>query len=287
MSGGTSLEKSIRIPFSLEEALQLLAAEPGRWRPFAGGTDLMVELGTGRTSHAEFISILDLPELRGIEVLQDSVVIGAATPYSEIMSHPVLSVEFPSLVDAARWTGSIAIQNRGTIGGNIANASPAADSPPALLAYGAELELQSVRGTRRLSYAEFHTGYKTTLRAEDEIIARIHLPRLSSSFRHFYRKVGPRRALSISKVCMAAVARKERGVFRDVRLAFGSVAATPVRALEVEQYLCGKRSAEIVWTQVVRLLGKRVVPIDDIRSTATYRKKVAENLLREFLEELR
>jgi CO/xanthine dehydrogenase FAD-binding subunit len=287
MSGGVSLAKSLRLPLSLEEALQILAGEPGRWRPFAGGTDLMVELGTGRSAHSEFVSILDLPELRGIEVSKDHVTIGAATSFSEIMAHPLLSVEFPSLVDAARWTGSVAIQNRGTIGGNIANASPAADTPPALLVYGTELELQSVRGTRVVSYAEFHTGYKTTLRAEDEIIARIRIPRMASSFRHFYRKVGPRRALSISKVCMAAVAKKERGVLRDVRLAFGSVAATPVRALEVEQYLSGKKPSEVAWGKVVSLLGKRVVPIDDIRSTALYRKKVAENLLLEFLEGMR
>src|SRR6476619_5248147 len=139
----------------LQEALGVLANEPGVWRPFAGGTDLMVLLEAGKLPHKKYLNIWDLPEVRGSQVT-----LGALTTYTEVQQEKVLQAEFPMLCQAASETGGLAIQNRGTLGGNIVNASPAADSPPALLAYDAQLELVSNTGERRIPYSSFHQGYK-------------------------------------------------------------------------------------------------------------------------------
>ena len=137
----------LRVPATLEEALALMAEPEARWRPFAGGTDLMVLLEAGKLVETKYVSLWSLNALRGIVVLDAEVVINALTTYSDILASEALSREFPLLGQAARETGGIATQNRGTIGGNIANASPAADTPPALLAYDAELDVASARGS--------------------------------------------------------------------------------------------------------------------------------------------
>jgi len=193
----------LRVPGSLRETLGLLAGEPGIWQPFAGGTDLMVLLEAGKLSHKRFLSLSRLADLRGIAVTSDSVILGALTTYTEIQRSSVLQSEFPLLCAAARETGGIATQNRGTLGGNIVNASPAADSPPALLVYDAEIELISVRGTHWLPYHGFHTGYKKMQLAPDELLRAIRLPRRAKPWRQYYRKVGTRKAQAISKVCFA------------------------------------------------------------------------------------
>src|SRR5271170_5630804 len=144
-------------PPDLGAVLDRLSREPGVWKPFAGGTDLMVLLESGRLSHKRFLSIRKLPELRGIEVTQEHATIGALTTYTDVRRHEALAREFPLLARAASETGGIATQNRGTLGGNIANASPAADSPPALLVYDAQLELISAAGARWVPYMRFHT----------------------------------------------------------------------------------------------------------------------------------
>ena len=149
-------------PASLQAVVSLLAEEPGAWLPIAGGTDVMVQYAAGKLSARKLVSIWNLPELRRIEVLSDEIRIGAACTYTDLREHEIVKREFPLLASAAGWTGGIANQNRGTLGGNIVNASPAADSLPALLAYEAELILVSVRGERRIPYLDFHTGYKKT-----------------------------------------------------------------------------------------------------------------------------
>ena len=226
-------------PRKLGEALSALASEPGVWQPFAGGTDLMVLLESGKLSHKNYLNIWNLAELRGITADQDQLTLGALTTYTEVQAHPILREEFPMLCQAASETGGLAIQNRGTIGGNIANASPAADSPPALLAYNAELELLSVRGSRWVPYQSFHTGYKKMIMQPDELLARIRLPRRSKDLQHYYRKVGTRKAQAISKVCFAATARVYEGRLDDVRLALGSIAPVPLRCIKTEDTLRG------------------------------------------------
>src|SRR5690349_12608978 len=163
-------------PASLAEALALISDEPGTWKPFAGGTDLMVLLEAGKLPHRNYVNIWPLSELRGIEIADNHVTLGALTTYTEVQGNDVLRREFPMLCQAASETGGLAIQNRGTLGGNIVNASPAADSPPALLAYDAEIELVSSAGSRWVAYHGFHTGYKLMQIGADELLTRIRLP---------------------------------------------------------------------------------------------------------------
>lgn len=276
----------LRAPKQLSEALALLSCEPGVWRPFAGGTDLMVLLEAGKLDHKNFFSLTKIDDLRGITAGTDSVTIGALTTYSEIQKNPVLQKEFPLLCAAARETGSVATQNRGTLGGNIVNASPAADSPPALLVYDAEIELVSERRVRWVPYHGFHTGYKKMQISPDELLRAVRMPRRSASWRQYYRKVGTRKAQAISKVCFAGAALVESGSIRDVRIALGSVAPIVLRAVKTEDALRGAAIAPATIASAREILAREIAPIDDIRSTARYRLRVAQNLLEEFLSQL-
>lgn len=274
-------------PASLQAALSLLASEPGEWLPLAGGTDVMVQYAAGKLPARKLVSIWNLPELKNIEIGPDEITIGAGCTYTNLREHKTIANEFPLLASAARLTGGIANQNRGTLGGNIANASPAADSLPALLVYEAELILVSSRGARRVPYPGFHTGYKKMNLAPDELIRAICLGRRFSGYLHYARKVGARNAQAISKVCVAALGRLRRGEIDDVRIALGSVAPVPLRLTELEQMLKGKE----VEPELVHRARKEAVaaiqPIDDIRSSARYRSAVVGNLVAEFLGQLR
>ncbi len=270
---------------SVADALARLHDEPGVWRPFAGGTDVMVLLEAGSLARGRYLSLWGIEELRGIIVEPEAVTLGALTTYSDVLRDPVLSSEFALMGRAAAETGSVATQNRGTIGGNIANASPAADTPPVLLVYDAELEVASSRGRRRIPYTAFHTGYKQMDLARDEIITRIRLPRGRRGWRETFRKVGTRRAQAISKVSFAAAIDVAGGLVRDVRLAFGSVAPTVVRCRRTEEALRGRHLDPAVVGEAIAELAREIAPIDDVRSTARYRLRVSQNLLREFLAE--
>lgn len=273
-------------PRTLADALDRMADKPGESKPFAGGTDLMVLLEAGKLPHRKFLNLWKLPELRGISVTREHVKLNALTTYTEIRRHEVLCREFPLLCQAAAETGSIATQNRGTLGGNIANASPAADSPPALLVYGAELQLVSAAGSRWVPYHGFWKGYKQIDLRSDELISAIRLPRNQSFSKHLYRKVGTRKAQAISKVCFAGAARTDGGRITDVRISLGSVAPTVLRAAETEKILRGERLAPPLVQAAQQALASEIAPIDDIRSTARYRLRVAQNLLAEFCESL-
>jgi CO/xanthine dehydrogenase FAD-binding subunit len=243
----------------------------------------MVLFEAGLLAHKKFVSVWHLKELKGVEVTPDHVMLGALTTYTDVRRDETLRREFPALCAAAAETGGWAIQNRGTLGGNVANASPAADSPPALSAYGAQLELVSSAGARWLNYADFHTGYKQTAMRPGELIARIRLPRPAPGTVSYYRKVGTRRAQAISKVCLAATARAEGKRISSARIAFGSVAPTVVRCLRTEELLRGQAVDEKLIAAVCASLAEEIAPIDDVRSTAEYRLRVAQNLLEDFL----
>jgi CO/xanthine dehydrogenase FAD-binding subunit len=276
----------LRTPATVEEALRLLA-EPGHpWRPFAGGTDLMVLLEAGKLTHTQYLNLWGLEALRGIVVSDSEVVVNALTTYADVLASDVLTTEFPLLGHAASETGGVATQNRGTIGGNIANGSPAADSPPALLVYDASLDLASAGGARRLPYEAFHTGYKDMQLAPDELIVSVRLPRGRRWTHQRYRKVGTRRAQAISKVCFAGAAVMQNRVVSDVRLAFGSVAPTCRRAIGAEAALRGKALDRAVISAASSALARDLAPIDDMRSTARYRATVAANVMEEFLESM-
>jgi CO/xanthine dehydrogenase FAD-binding subunit len=274
-------------PGNLSAVLSLLAERPGQWLPIAGGTDVMVEYASGKLPARKLVSLWNLPELRRIDVSDDQVMIGAGSTYTDLRQHPVVQREFDLLASAARWTGGIANQNRGTLGGNIVNASPAADSLPALLVYEAELILVSARGERRIPYLDFHTGYKQTLLAPDELIRAVLLRRRFEKYRAYSRKVGARNAQAISKVCLAALASVSAGVLADVRIAAGSVAPTPLRLRGTERMVTGKAISREGVDQARRTAAREISPIDDIRSTAAYRAAVVGNLVAEFLLSLR
>ncbi len=273
-------------PRTLPGVLSLLAGEPGAWLPIAGGTDVMVQYSAGTLPARKLVSIWNLPELRRIETSADEIQIGAGCTYTDLREHEAINREFPLLSSAASWTGGIANQNRGTLGGNIVNASPAADSLPALLVYDAELLLVSACGERRFPYSGFHIGYRKTQLAPNELIRAVCLKKQFSGYYAHARKVGARNAQAISKVCLAALGRIAEGAVEDIRLAMGSVAPIPLRLTATERIVRGKR----IDSQLIHLAKMKaaaeVQPIDDIRSSARYRSAVAGNLVAEFLEQL-
>ena len=270
-------------PNSLDAVLQILADSPDHYTPIAGGTELMVALGAGRLQTKKLVSLWNLEELRFIEVTPDAIVIGAGSTFTDIRKNRVIGDECSILAQAASWTGSIANQNRGTLGGNIVNASPAADSPPALLAYDAELTLVSTRGDRTLPYRDFHLAYKETALEPDELLHSITILRNYRSYETYIRKVGPRNAQAISKVALAVVTRMNRGQIEDIRVGAASVREYPARLTATEQSLTGKPLTPESIAAARAAVLTEVRPIDDIRSTAQYRATVAANLLEEFL----
>src|SRR5579864_6537105 len=273
-------------PGSLSEVVSLLAQAPNEWYPIAGGTDVMVQFASGKLAARKLVSLWNLPELRRIDVSPAEVIIGAGCTYTDVLVHEIVLREFPLLASAARWTGGIANQNRGTLAGNIVNASPAADSLPALLVYEAELILVSARGERRARYVDFHTGYKKTQLAADELIRAVCLSRQFVRYLSYARKVGGRNAQAISKVCIAGLGRVNQGVVEDIRIAVGSVAPVPLRLLQTERMVKGQRIDQHLVLRAKQNAVEEIRPIDDIRSTAVYRAAVSGNLVAEFLEKL-
>jgi CO/xanthine dehydrogenase FAD-binding subunit len=273
-------------PGSLGAVLRLMGSEPGAWTPIAGGTELMVAHAAGRLTSPRLISLWGLSELRFVRAAGEQLSIGAGTTFTDLRRSALVGKEFPLLEKAASWIGSIANQNRATLGGNLVNGSPAADSSPALLVYDAEIELVSLRGSRRIAYAQFHTGYKQNALAGDELLYAVHLPRRFSAHRQYLRKVGPRRAMAIAKVALAATARLERGLIAEIRLGAASLAPFPARLLKTEEALNGRPVTRQLISKARQAVLAEARPIDDIRSTAEYRRRVAANLVEEFLLEL-
>lgn len=273
----------LRRPATLDEALRLMAGAPGEWKPFAGGTDLMVLMEAGKLEHRKFLSIWHLKELRGIEETPTHITVGALTTYTELQSSLTMQREFPMLCQAASETGAIAIQNRGTLGGNIANASPAADSPPALLVYDAELELISESGARFVPYEGFHTGYKQMRMEAQELISRVRIPRRQVPWKQYYRKVGTRKAQAISKICFAGAALMHGKRIEEARISMGSVAPVPLNCAKTASALRGREVNAETIEAAKRELREEIAPIDDLRSTADYRLQVSLNLLEDFL----
>jgi CO/xanthine dehydrogenase FAD-binding subunit len=273
-------------PGSLAGVLDLLATEPGEWTPLAGGTELMVAFSAGKLSARKLVNLWGIPDLRFIETRAESFAIGACTTFLDLRAHAGLAAELPLLAKSASSIGSVANQGRATLGGNLVNGSPAADSSPALLVYDAEIEMISLRGKRRIAYAEFHTGYKRNVMAADELICAVHVPRRFARHRQYLRKVGTRRAMAISKVALAGTALLASDVVSEIRLAAASLAPFPTRLHLTEAALSGRQLTKGTHQAARNALLGEVQPIDDIRSTAQYRSSVAANLLEEFLLEL-
>jgi CO/xanthine dehydrogenase FAD-binding subunit len=283
-------EYDLVAPANLPAALALLAEDAGRYTPIAGGTELMVALSAGRLGQRQLLSLHKLRELRFIDVLPETVTIGAGATFTDLRRDAVIAADFPLLAEAAGWTGSVANQNRGTIGGNIVNASPAADSPPALLAYDARVTLVSERGARTIPYTGFHVSYKKTVLAVDELLFSVTLPRRLAGYRGYIRKVGTRNAQAISKVALAGLALVADGKIADVRLGAASLREVPTRCFAAENALLGGSLEDEDFAALIAAaraaLASEARPIDDIRSTAKYRAAVAGNLLEEFVRQL-
>jgi CO/xanthine dehydrogenase FAD-binding subunit len=271
---------------SLPAVLAQLTAAPGQWTPIAGGTELMVAHAAGRLTAPKLINLWGLPELDFIRVSDNSISIGGGVTFANLRRNAAIADDFPELAKAAGWIGSIANQSRATIAGNIVNGSPAADAPPALLVYDAEIELISERGTRRIPYADFHLGYKRSVLAPEELVLALHLPRRFAKHHQYLRKVGTRKAMAITKVALAATAKLRNNVITEIRLAAASVADRPTRLLSTEAALLGQPLNASTSQSARKTLFAEVHPIDDIRSTAQYRRQVAANLLDEFLHQL-
>jgi len=275
-------------PTRLDEAYALLAEPDGApWRPIAGGTDVMVTM-TGEIGEApaRVLDIWALDELRGIAVEGEAMVIGALTTYTELRRSPAVQELLPALADAAATIGAAQIQNRGTIGGNVINASPAGDTLPVLLALDAEMILGSAAGERTVAADDFWPSYRTTARREDELLLRIRIPLVADRQVRF-RKVGTRRAQAISKVVMALAWREADvgAAWTDVRLALGSVAATTVRVPAAEAVLEGARPTRQTADAAATALTAGIDPIDDVRSTAAYRRLVAGRVLHRLIRD--
>jgi len=300
--------RSLLEPKSLADALKMLRHETSLV-PMAGCTDLYVALNFGTLKDTRFLNLWRLDALRKIERRGDALSIGALATHTDLIRSPLVRTRLPMLAAAAREVGGVQIQNRGTIGGNVANASPAGDTLPVLAAADAVVVLQSASETRRVPFTAFYTGYRQTVRRADELIVAFEIPAVRG--RQWFRKVGTRAAQAISKVVIAGVIpstlrpfdrlrvapsrlevrepqdRHERGrgatgsghLDGSVRIALGSVAPTVVRATRTEAALAAGASVE----EAQRTLLEEIAPIDDIRSTATYRRRVAANLLARML----
>ena len=277
-------EPPVQSPSTLAEAYQLLGSGDG-WQPIAGGTDLMVQItGELAPAPARVLDIWRLDELRGIELAENQLTIGALTTYTQIRQSAECRAQLPALMQAAATIGAAQIQNRGTLGGNIVNASPAGDTLPVLLAVDAEFVLGSARGERSVAAAAFWPAYRRTARAPDELLLSVVIP-LPAGRQVRFRKVGTRRAQAISKVVMALAWREDGGVWRDVRLALGSVAATPIRARDTEAVLEGAAPRQQTADHAADSLAAEIHPIDDVRSTADYRRAVAARVLHRLLRD--
>ena len=270
-------------PQHLPEALEILASAPGQYRVIAGGTDLMVEnhLAPGRRPDA-WLDISGLPELQGLQITEGGVQIGAATSLGVIRRHAEVVAHWPMLAASAAVTGAPPIQNRATLGGNVCNASPAADNAPVLLAYGARLEIVHHHGSRWLPYGDFHQGYRKTALQAGELLSALWIPYPPKHSRGYFRKVGTRAAQAITKVSIAALIEEDSdGIIQSARFGMASVAATPCTLPSVTHYLVGRALRDISEADVRHGVKQDIAPIQDIRSTAKYRLEIAFRLVLE------
>lgn len=279
---------------SLAEAYGVLAARHPGLKVLAGGTDLMVALNAGigleRAGHV--LDIWSVPELKGIRRVQDGqgdrLVIGALTTYTQLIQSPEVAAALPALAAVSREVGAWAIQNRGTLGGNVCNASPAGDTLPVLLAAGASFVLGGPRGERTVAADRFFLAYRHTALGADELLLRVEVP---VGARVAYRKVGTRRAQSISKVMIAVACAGIEGAgagarLRGVRVAAGCVAPVPLRCPKAEAALEGVPLTDEALAAARAALDGEIKPIDDVRSSAEYRRRVSGRLLARLAREL-
>jgi CO/xanthine dehydrogenase FAD-binding subunit len=281
-----SSNPTVQSPVTLDEVYTLLSERGPATKIIAGGTDLMVLMNARQLDASHFLDIWRVDELRGITGDGDALRIGALTTYTQLIKSELVNQCAPALVAASRTIGAIQIQNRGTIGGNIAGASPAGDSLPVLAAYDAELEIGSARGTRLLAFNQFYRGYRRTVLEPDELVLAVRVPKLGPGERDFFRKVGTRRAQAISKTVMAVKALIENQRIVSIAIGVGSVAPTVIRARRTEALLAGKVLDQSLIEKARQTIDQEIEPITDLRSTEHYRRVVTGNILVRCLREI-
>lgn len=281
---GDSLSMRVLRPRSPKEALSAYAREP-KALPLAGGTDLMVLWNAGLLNGRCVLDLSRIKDWKGISFTKTGARIGALVTHARLRAHPLIRRRFPLLAQACAVVGAAQIQNRGTLGGNLANASPAGDTFPPLAVYEAVVLVASARGSRAVPFLELFAGVKKTTLAPGELIEAVELPfPPAAPRRQLFRKVGQRRAQTISKTAAAGLLWKRRdGTVSELRFALGSMAPTVRRLKAAESFLAGKKADPAAVEEAVKLLERNVSPIDDIRSTARYRLAVSRNILRDFL----
>lgn len=273
-------------PKTLAEAYAILQQERTGIKVLAGGTDLMVTLNARVEQHPAYLNIWNLAELRGISESHDAIRIGALTTYTQMIRSALVQQHAPILIEAAKLVGATQIQNRGTLGGNIVNASPAGDTLPVLAVLDAVLEVGSAQATRKIAFNEFYTGYRKTELAPEELLLAIYLPKSAKTDWQYFRKVGTRQAQAISKIVLALRAQKTaEHEISSIKIAYGSVAPTVIRAPRTEALLNGKQPTEELIELAKQTVMQEVRPITDVRSTENYRRLVSGNILKRALYE--
>jgi CO/xanthine dehydrogenase FAD-binding subunit len=276
----------VQSPTTLKDAFAILSERKGQIRVIAGGTDLMVLLNAHQLQAPEFLDIWKVDELRGVVEEEHALRIGALTTYTQLIRSNAVQRFVPSLVSASRTVGAIQIQNRGTLGGNIVNASPAGDTLPVLAAYDSELEIGSARGVRTVMFNEFYTGYRSTVLQPDELLLGVRIPKLREDERDFFWKVGTRRAQAISKTVLATRVQMTGNVLEKISIGVGSVAPTVVRGTQTERLLNGSTISSELIEEARQMIAREISPITDLRSTEHYRRTVTGNVLARLLKEL-
>jgi carbon-monoxide dehydrogenase medium subunit len=270
---------------SVAEALRVVSECGPDARLLAGGTDVGVLLRRRRIRPTHLVSIARIPELRHLRETEGCVVVGAAVCHRQIERSPLLTASARALQEACATVGPVQIRNVGTVGGNLANASPAADTPPVLLALGAEVTLAGPAGTRTLPLERFFLGYRQTALAADELIRDVRFPQPPPGTGTAFEKLGRRRAMEISIACVGALLTLEPDgrTCREVRIGLGAVAPTPVRARAAEAALRGRVLTPAAVDAAAREAAAECAPIDDLRASAEYRRLAVEALVRRAL----
>jgi CO/xanthine dehydrogenase FAD-binding subunit len=280
-------EFDLLMPRTLPEALDALVASGPDVTPIAGGTNLIVDMRAERHCPTVVMNIASLPELRGIRRENGHVVVGGGTTIAELLRHPLIAQHAPALKESAAVFANPLTRNRATVGGNLADASPAADTAPPLLALGAEVELVSKTGTRRVPLEEFIINVRRTLLRPDELLAAVRWPVTSKRSASAFYKLGLRKADAISVVSAAVIIEgDENGRCRSARIALGAVAPRPIRVHEAEAALRGQSLTPDVIAEAAHLSAEATRPIDDIRSSAAYRRRVTEAIVRRLLTQV-
>lgn len=275
---------------TLEEALSWLKGVKGKTHVVAGGTDFLVKVRKGQITPENIVDISSIKELNYIKEDKEAIKIGALTKHNEIVGSQIIKEKAHILTDAESMIGSVEIRNRGTIGGNLCNASPAADTAPPLMVLDAKLKILSQEKERIVSITEFFLGPGKTVLKSDEMLAEIQIP-LPSHSGSCFMKLGRRNTFTLSVVAVAVLVSLEADRFKDVRIALGSVAPTPIRARKTEGFLVGKEASEEWIEEAAEAVEGEVKPITDVRGTAEYRTEMSKVLTKkailEALQEIR